>query len=91
MNSRRIQTLKHPRRIAQILIFVFVYKDQLWYSSRRTIEKKKLNIEANDFSKNELYHYFEYLDIVLGELEVNIAHPWRIVPRIDCSYYEDHL
>jgi hypothetical protein len=70
MNSRRIQTLKHPRSIAQILIFVFIYKDQLWYSSWRTIEDDL--IEAKDFSKNELYNCFEHLDLVLGELEIKL-------------------
>jgi hypothetical protein len=50
-----------------MLIINFIYEDQLWYSSWRTI-LEKVNIEAKNFSKNELYHYFEYLDIVAKEL-----------------------
>ena len=64
MNSRRIQYYSILEELLEILIFVFVYKDQLSYSSRRTIVEN-LNIEANDFSKNEIYNCFEHLDMFL--------------------------
>jgi hypothetical protein len=76
-----------------MLINNFIHEDQLWYSSRRTIEEEKnLNIETKDLSKNEFYHCFEQLDIILGTRKLISCIPEGLCNEwIALEHYEHYL